>query len=81
MILPVYDGFAVLLKAIQKAGSIDDTPAIAAAVAEVLPMPSVQGDELTIGDTPLTGGKQQVMTTIYIGEVKDGAPVVIGKVK
>lgn len=79
MLPPVYDGFSGLLQAVQKAGEVADT--IAAAFREALPMASVQGDELTFGDSSASGGTQQVMTTTYIGVVKDGEPVVIGKVK
>jgi hypothetical protein len=46
----------------------------------VLPMKSLQGDELRIGDSHATGGKQQIMSTTYIGEVRDGIPVVVGKI-
>ena len=81
MILPVYDGFSVLLRAVQKAGTVDDTAQIAAAFAEALPMASAQGDELTLADRSAPGGSHQVVTTTYIGVIKDGVPEVIGKVK
>ena len=80
MIVPVYDAFSVLLAAVSKAGTIDDTAKIVAAVPQVLPMKSLQGDELRIGDSHATGGKQQIMSTTYIGEVRDGIPVVVGKI-
>ena len=81
MIVPVYDGFSVLLRAVQLAGDVKDTAAIADAFAKALPMASVQGDEMVLGGEEASGGKQQVMTTTYIGEVHDGVPFVIGKVR
>jgi branched-chain amino acid transport system substrate-binding protein len=80
MIIPVYDGFRVLLAAVSKARTVDDTAKIAAAIPEVLPMTSLQRDELRIGGPGSSGGKQQVRSATYIGEVRNGVPVVVGKI-
>jgi branched-chain amino acid transport system substrate-binding protein len=64
----------VLLAAIQKAGTIDDTPKIAAAIPTVLPMKGTLGDDLTYAP-------QQIRDYDYIGVVTDGAPKIAGKIK
>jgi branched-chain amino acid transport system substrate-binding protein len=81
MVLPSYDGVSVLLRAIQKAGTVTDTAKVAAAFAVALPMPGVLGDELTLGGKTVFGSDQQVMSTIYVGAMRDGVPVVLGKTK
>ncbi|VTU45352.1 Leucine-, isoleucine-, valine-, threonine-, and alanine-binding protein precursor (plasmid) [Variovorax sp. SRS16] len=81
MLGPLYDGVNVLLQAIQKAGDVRDTAKVAAAFAQALPMKSVQGDMLTLGGKATIGVDQQVMSVTYVGEIKNGQPVVVGKVK
>ena len=70
-----YDGVNVLLHAIQNSGDPNDPAKVRAAMAKALPMRSIQGDEMTLGG-PFN---QQILTTVYIGTLKDGAPVVVGK--
>ena len=53
---------------------MNDTAKVAAAIPTVLPMAGLQGDEMTYAH-------QQIRTYDYIGVLKDGAPVVTGKVK
>jgi branched-chain amino acid transport system substrate-binding protein len=72
-----YDGVNALLAAIQKAGDPNDTAKVRAAFAQALPIKSVQGDDLTLGG-PF---KQQIETTVYIGALRDGVPVVVGKTR
>ena len=74
IIAPYYDAFSVLLRAIQLGGDVNDTTKTAAAFKKALPMPSAQGDEMTYE-------YQQIRTYDYVGVVKNGAPVVLGKVK
>lgn len=74
IIAPYYDAYNVLLHAIQKAGDVEDTTKVAAAFPEVLPMKSLQGDDMT-------WSHQQIRTYDYVGVLKDGRPVVQGKVK
>lgn len=81
MLLPLYDAFNVMLHAIQKAGDVQDTPKVAAAFAKALPMQSIQGDTLTLGGKSTIGADQQIMTVTYIGAIRDGRPVVVGKVR
>lgn len=81
LLVPMYDGFNVLLHAIQKAGTIHDTAKVAGAFPQVLPMRSIQGDTLTLGGKDAYGANQQIMTTTYVGAIKAGQPVVVGKVQ
>ena len=81
MLLPCYDGVNVLLRAIQKSGDVMDTAKARDAFSEVLPMMSVQGEELTLGGKTVYGSDQEIVTVNYIGVVRNGKPVVIGKAK
>jgi branched-chain amino acid transport system substrate-binding protein len=74
IVVAYYDAVSVLLAAIQKAGDINDTTKVAASFASVLPMKSLQGDEMVYAP-------QQIRTYDYVGVMKDGAPVVAGKVR
>ncbi|MCC6196640.1 MAG: ABC transporter substrate-binding protein [Burkholderiales bacterium] len=74
-----YDGVNILLNAIQKAGTVDDTSRVAAAFGKALPMKSIQGDEIRLGGMKYYGSDTQVLTVNYIGVIKNGEPVVIGK--
>lgn len=81
ILVSFYDATNVLLRAIQKAGTIDDTAKVAAAFSQALPMRSVQGDELTLGGKARYGVDQQIMSVNYIGVIENGEPVVLGKAK
>mgnify|MGYP007089526715 CR=1 FL=1 len=63
-----------LAAAIKKAGDINDTTKVAASFSSVLPMKSLQGDEMTYAP-------QQIRTYDYVGVMKNGVPVVAGKVR
>jgi branched-chain amino acid transport system substrate-binding protein len=80
MIVTFYDGANVLLHAIQKGGDVSDTTKARAAFAQVLPMPSAQGDQLLYGGKATSGVENQIMTVGYIGEIRNGVPVIVGKV-
>lgn len=79
ILVPFYDSANVLLAAIQKAGTIDDTAKVVAAFGKALPMKSVQGDELKLGGMKNYGVDAQIMSVNYIGAIRNGEPVVIGK--
>jgi branched-chain amino acid transport system substrate-binding protein len=81
MLGSLYDSVNVLLHAIQKVGDANNTAKVSAAFAQVLPMQSVQGDTLTLGGKATTGANQQIMTATYIGAIKNGQPVVVGKLR
>lgn len=81
IIVAFYDATNVLLRAIQKAGVINDTDKTAASFAQVLPMKSIQADELTIGGKATIGMDHQIMTVNYVGVIRNGEPIVVGKIK
>lgn len=79
IIVSFYDGARVMLAAIAAGGDADDPAAAAAAFPKVLPMESVQGDTLTLGGKDLYGVDAEVLTVNYVGAIRNGEPVVIGK--
>ena len=81
LFIAYYDATNILFAAMEKAGEIEQPAKVAAAVPEVLPWKGVQGDELTIGGHGGPGDDNQIMTYSYISVVKDGAPVIVDKVK
>lgn len=81
IIVAFYDASNVLMSAIQKAGSITDTTKVADAIPTVFPLKSLQGEELGIGGNPVIGANKQVMTVNYVSVLKNGEPVIVGKLK
>jgi branched-chain amino acid transport system substrate-binding protein len=81
MIVTFYDATNVLLHAIQQAGDVNNTTKVAASFAKVLPLKSIQGDELTLGGKATSGVNQQIMTVDYVGIIRNGQPVIVGNVK
>jgi branched-chain amino acid transport system substrate-binding protein len=81
IIVAFYDSANVLLRAIQKAASVDDTTKVAAAFGQVLPTQSLQGDELTAGGKSEIGRDHQIMTVNYVSVLKNGVPVIAGKIR
>lgn len=74
IIVSYYDAFNVLFQAISKTGTIDDAAKVAEAIPQVLPIASLQGDEIT-------WNHQQLHTYVYTGVLTDGRPAVKGKIK
>jgi len=74
MIGVYYDAMSVLLAAIRKAGDVNDTTKVSQSFQSVLPMKGLLGDEMTYA-------YQQIRTYDYVGVMKNGTPVVMGKVK
>jgi branched-chain amino acid transport system substrate-binding protein len=66
-----YDGFKVLLAAIQKAGSID-TDEVVAAIPKVMPFPSMLGGEIRLSGKKAYGEDHQFLTPVYVGVIHDG---------
>ena len=81
IIVAFYDAANVLLRAIQKAGDVNDTAKVAGSFAQAFPVKSLQGDELTLGGKANIGLDHQIMTVNYITVIKNGEPVIAGKVK
>ena len=76
-----YDGMRVLFRAIELSGDPNDPAKIIAAFPKALPMKSVQGDDLTWGGKNTIGADRQVMSTEYVGAIRNGEPVVLGLAK
>jgi branched-chain amino acid transport system substrate-binding protein len=76
-----YDSFMILMHAIQKAGDVNDTAKVRDAIAQVLPTKGMLGDEITLGGKSTYGSDQEFLNTIYMAEIRDGVPVVVGKIK
>ena len=81
IIVAYYDGLNVLLHAISAAATVDDTAKVAAAFAKALPMKSVQGDDIRLAGLKEYGSNTQFVTTNYIGVIRSGQPVVVGKLR
>ena len=79
IIVSFYDAAHVLFDAIKAGGDAADPEAAIAALPGVMPVKSVQGDDLTLGGKDRYGVDAQIMSVNYIGEIRDGNPVVIGK--
>ena len=63
-----------MLKAIQKGGDVNDTTKTAGAFKSVLPYTTLHGDEAVYKH-------QQISSYNYVSVVKDGKPVVVGKMR
>ena len=76
-----YDSFMILMHAIQKAGDVNDTVKVRDAIAQVLPTKGMLGDEISLGGKNTYGSDQEFLNTIYMAEIRNGVPVVVGKIK
>lgn len=81
MFLPAYDGVMIIFRAMQKAGTVADPTKVRDAIAQVLPGKGALGDEISLGGKSTYGSDQEFITTNYMAQIRDGAPVVIGKIK
>lgn len=82
LITVFYDATNALVQAIQKAGDVNDTAKVSAAfLSRTFPLKSIQGDELTLGGAGAGGDPNQIMTVSYISVIKNGEPVIVGKVR
>ena len=74
--VPEYAGIQLLFAAIQKAGSIDDVPAIAQALESLRGHPTILGPVTWVGETEGSGtvyeNGHQLMYPYYVGQVEDG---------
>jgi branched-chain amino acid transport system substrate-binding protein len=75
-----YDQVHMLLNAIQKAGTVEDTDKIAAALEKESPYQGVQGT-IRWGGMKSYGVNHQILTPIYIGTIKNGEQAIIGRVE
>ena len=80
-IVPFVDATNVLLRSIQIAGDVNDTSKIVDSFAKALPMKSLHGDELGLGGKATIGIDHQITTVNYIAVIRNGQPVIVGKVR
>ena len=82
LIVAYYDGVSAVLRAIQKAGDVSDTAKVSDAIfTKTFPIESVTGGELRLGGNGGPGDPNQILTWSYISVVKNGEPVIVGKVR
>jgi len=74
-----YDAVNMLMNAIQKAGTVDDTDKIAAALEKETPYNGVLGP-IRWGGMKAYGVNHQILTPVYIGAIKDGKQDIVGRV-
>ena len=79
MLVPMYDGSKALLRAVELSGDPNNTDKIVAAFDKAMPMTSVQGDEMVMTGKDIIGVNREILSTEYIGVIKNGEPVVLGK--
>jgi len=80
MMVPAYDGAMILFKAIQKAGTVDDTTAIKKAMESIKSYEGIQG-KIRWGGKEDYGIDHQLMNVVYIGEVVNEQPKIIFTIK
>jgi branched-chain amino acid transport system substrate-binding protein len=73
-----YDQVNMLLNSMQAAGTVDDTDKIAAQLEKATPYKGVQGT-IRWGGMKTYGSNHQILTPVYIGAIKNGEQVIIGR--
>lgn len=81
LIVNFFDGAAMMLKAIQVAGTPDEPQKVRAAFPSIFPFKSLQGQTLTFGGKDSIGADAQVFSINYIAVMKDGQSVVVGEAR
>ena len=75
-----YDAARMMLDAIQAAGTVDDTDKIRAAMEKVASHNGVQGT-IRWGGIKAYGSNHQILTPTFIGMIKNGDQVIIGRME
>ena len=75
-----YDGVRMLLDAIQAAGTVDDTDKVRAAMEKLSPYKGIQGT-IRWGGMKAYGVNHQILTPTFIGMIKNGEQVIVGKME
>ncbi|MFI5399775.1 MAG: ABC transporter substrate-binding protein [SAR324 cluster bacterium] len=73
-----YDSARMLLAAMQAAGTVDDTDKVSAALEKMSPYAGVQGT-IRWGGMKKYGSNHQILTPVYIGMIKNGEEVIVGR--
>jgi len=80
MMFPSYDGSHIMFKAMQMAGTVDDTTKIRDAMLSIKTYEGVSG-KVHWGGKEVYGVDHQLMHPVFIGEIQDGKPKVIFKIE
>ena len=80
MMFPSYDGSHIMFKAMQTAGTVDDTTKIRDAMLKIKTYDGVSG-KVRWGGKEIYGVDHQLMHPVFIGEIQDGKPKVIFKIE
>ncbi len=80
MMFPSYDGSHIMFKAMQMAGTVDDTTKIRDAMLSIKTYDGVSG-KVRWGGKDVYGVDHQLMHPVFIGEIQDGKPKVIFKIE
>jgi branched-chain amino acid transport system substrate-binding protein len=76
--IPYYDATRVLFAAMQKAGTVTDSDRVRLAIAQVMPFPAAMGGTITLTGKDTYGADTQLVTVPYVGEIRNGEPLVLG---
>jgi branched-chain amino acid transport system substrate-binding protein len=80
MMFPSYDGSNILFKAMQMAGTVDDTTKIRDAMLSIKSYEGVSG-KVRWGGKEIYGVDHQLMHPVFIGEIVDEQPKIIFKIE
>lgn len=80
LMIPAYDGATLLLKAIQIAGSVEDTTAIKNAMEKMDSLKGIHGSKLSWGGMEHYGINHQLMNVSFIGELVDEKATIVEKI-
>jgi branched-chain amino acid transport system substrate-binding protein len=75
-----YDAARMLLNAMQAAGTVEDTDKVRAALEKESPYKGVQGT-IRWGGMKAYGSDHQILTPIFIGMIKNGEQVIVGRME
>ena len=75
-----YDGAHMLFKAMQEAGTIEDTEKVRQALLDITPYEGMQG-ALVWGGEALYGNNHQIQTPVFVGIIQDGQEVIVEKIE
>lgn len=74
-----YDMARMLLEAIQRAGTVDDTDKVRAEFEKLSPFSGIQGS-VRWGGMDSYGSNHQIITPVFVGMIKNGEQVIAGKI-
>lgn len=81
LMIPAYDGAMLLFKAIQKAGTVEDTEMIKKAIEDFGPFEGLHGSKARLSGKEVYGINRQLMNVVFIGEIINDKPTIIEKIE